>query len=91
MRLNVSPYVPLACCVLGLLISAAALVPAWTRSSVLPIPLFVGAGIYLLSAFVMMAASTPEDRPRLQLWLRFVRLGFVVVFLFALLRLTPGS
>ena len=76
--------------IVGLCIAVLALFPSVSPSEAFPWPLLVGSFIYLPGAFMVMIASRGPGMKEAMGKLRFVRLGFIAVFAFALIRLANG-
>ena len=75
----------LAC--VGLAIAAVSVLPGVLSIGSFPWPLIVGTAIYLPGAFMVMIGSRGPGMKEAIGRLRFVRLGFIAVFAFAVFRL----
>ena len=86
-RFETGVKIGLGLCVFGLAVGLTALVPSISGPGAFPWPVFAGTMIYLPGA-LMVAYFARGDKGRNALsLLRFVRLGFAVVMLIAVMRL----
>lgn len=72
-------------CLTGLLLALVSLIPGVLRDGAFPWPLFVGAFIYLPGAFLAFFGTKGEDRNKAFRMIRFIRLGFIAVFLIVII------
>ncbi|MCW5938934.1 MAG: hypothetical protein KF884_04665 [Fimbriimonadaceae bacterium] len=78
-------------CVASALLAATSLLPAFSGPLAVPWPLFVGAATYLLGAgMIVTAVRSPVARAWLG-WLRLVRIGFALVVLAIIFRMSQSG
>ncbi|MCW5935776.1 MAG: hypothetical protein KIT11_00520 [Fimbriimonadaceae bacterium] len=83
-----NPYLAFGTAILGLLIAATSLLSV---NRDLPIAIFIGAAVYLIGGLWLTLVVRGKDVKVWQLRLRFVRLGFVAVFLLTLFQISRPS
>lgn len=70
--------------ILGLLVGFLCLIPGVGQRQFFPLPLLLGSAIYLAGGILLALSARGAKGKQFMVWLRFVRMGFIVIFVLML-------